>query len=306
MLVCDLDGTLLNGQGIMTAATVAALRLAVEQGVEIVFATGRRHSFAASVLQPMALGSGLDLETILISSNGAIACTVAGERKQRLSMPVATALLLCRQLTACRDSLIFTFDRTGPGALVVEDIDALHRRIPRWVDSNAHEIECFLPLERAFDAGEEPIQAMICGTLRQMEEAMAVLDDPAPMAARLRQGLAVHQTVYAARDLSIVDLMPAGCSKGNAVAALARERGIDAAEIVCIGDNMNDADMLAFAGRPVVMANAAAALLEMAAMRGWAVTSSNEEDGAAQAILRMLEGSAHGAGKLEPVAVPGD
>ena len=302
MLACDLDGTLLNGQGRMTPATLAALRLAVEQGVEIVFATGRRHSFAASVLEPM----GIDSETILISSNGAIVSTVAGRRRQRLSMPVATALLLCRQLTACRDSLIFTFERTGPGALVVEDIEALHRRIPRWVDSNAHEIECFLPLERAFDTGEEPIQAMICGTLRQMQEAMAVLDDPVPMAVELRRGLAIHFTEYSARDLSIVDLMPAGCSKGNAVARLARERGIEAAEVACMGDNMNDVDMLAFAGRPVVMANAAAALLEMAVMHGWEVTGSNEEDGAAQAILRMLEGAAAGADEPQTVAVRGD
>jgi Cof subfamily protein (haloacid dehalogenase superfamily) len=301
MLVCDLDGTLLNSKGIMTEATMAALRLAVDEGVEIVFATGRRHNFAWKVLEPIQLHHG----TMLISSNGAITSTFGGERRQRLSMPIPTALLLCRQLKNYRDSLIFTFERTGPGALVVENIEGLRARIPRWVESNAHEIQSFVPLERAFDAGEEPVQAMICGTMREMKEAIAVLNDPSSLTDDLRQTLSIHCMEYPTRDLSIVDLMPDGCSKGNAIATLAAERGITAADIACIGDNMNDADMLAYAGRPVVMKNAPAGLLVLAAANGWAVTGSNDEDGAAQAILRMLEWPGRTAGDLDRVAVPG-
>ncbi len=297
MLVCDLDGTLLNSHGVMTEPTIAALRQAVDAGVEVAFATGRRHNFAWKVLEP----AGLLEATVLISSNGAITCTLGGQRMQRTCMPVPTALLLCQRLASFRSSLIFTFERTGPGALAVEDVDALHHRIPRWVDSNVHEIECFVPLERAFDSGDEPVQGMICGTLKEMEEAMSVLDDAAPEAAGLRQRISIHRTEYAARDLSIVDLMQDGCSKGNAIARFAAERGIHAAEIACIGDNMNDADMLAFAGQAVVMKNAPAELLAMAAGNGWTVTGSNEEDGAAQAILRMLEMAPRAA---SPVGLP--
>ncbi len=285
MLVCDLDGTLLNSCGTMTAVTFEALRNAVEAGLEIVFATGRRHSFAWKVLEPV----GLDGGTVLISSNGAIISTLGGERLRRISMPIPTARLLCQDLGSFRSSLIFTFERIGPGALVVEDLEELHRRIPRWVHANVQEIECVVPLERAFESGDEPIQAMICGTLQQMEEGMGVLDSKAPEATRLRRQLSIHRTEYAARDLCIVDLMPHGCSKGNALAWLAGKRGISAAEIACIGDNMNDADMLAFSGQAFVMKNAPAELLAMAARNGWLVTGSNDQDGAAQAILSMLE-----------------
>lgn len=302
MLVCDLDGTLLNSKGVVTEATVEALLQAVDAGIEIAFATGRRHNFAWKVLEPIGLHPG----TVLISSNGAIIRTFGGDAMRRIGMPVATALLLCGQLTRFRSSLIFTFERTGPGTLVVEDIDALHRRIPRWVDSNAHEIECVVPLEHAFESGSEPIQAMICGTLTEMEEAMSVLDNTAPEAVRLRRSLAVHRTEYAARDLTIVDLMPDACSKGNAIAWLAAERGIDAADIACIGDNMNDADMLAFAGQAIVMSNAPAELLAMAESNGWAVTGSNDEDGAAQAILRMVGKRPRTASHAARVSVPVD
>lgn len=284
MLVCDLDGTLLNGNGIVTAATAAALAQANDSGLEIVFATGRRHSFAWKVLEPLRL----DRETVLISSNGAIISTLGGDRMRRISMPIPTARMLCRQADGFRQALVFTFDRVGLGALAVEDIAELHRRIPRWVDSNVPEIECFVPLERAFDAGEEPIQAMLCGTIAEMEAAMTMLDG-GPETAALSRYLSIHRTQYAARDLSIVDLMPGGCSKGDAVAWLAARRGIPAAEIGCIGDNMNDVDMLALVGQAFVMQNAPVELLEIAARSGWLVVGSNEEDGAAAAIVRMLE-----------------
>jgi hypothetical protein len=299
MLVCDLDGTLLTGNGVITVATLAALTTAVEAGAEVVFATGRRHSFAWQILAPL----GLQPETVLISSNGAVARTFAGEQIYRIGLPVATALLLCRQLGPFRNSLIFTFDRTGPGSLVAEDIDALDRRIPRWVQSNRHEIEHVHPLERAFETGEEPVQAMICGTLENMKEAIAWLDETTPEAALLRQVISVHRTEYAARDLSIVDLMPSGCSKGSAIARLASLRGMQAAEVFAIGDNMNDIDMLAYAGHSVVMQNSPPELLALAARNGWAVTGSNEEDGAAKAILRMLEKDKAPNDRKVPVSV---
>jgi HAD superfamily hydrolase (TIGR01484 family) len=284
IIACDLDGTLLNGKGMLSGATAAALRKAVASGVEVVIATGRRHSFAWTMLAPL----GLDPETILISSNGAITRTFGGRHIDRIGMPVEIALQLCRQLDDFRNSLVFTFDRTGPGALVVENIAALHARLSRWVEANLHELEAVLPLERAFDGGEQPVQAMICGTLAVMREGLAVLDAATPDAEELRQKISIHRTEYAARDLSIVDLMPRGCSKGSALARLAADRGVEAADVVAIGDNMNDAEMLAYAGRGVIMENSPAELHAMAAANGWSVTGSNELDGAAQAILRML------------------
>ena len=197
ILACDLDGTLLNGKGVLSEATASALRQAIASGVEVVIATGRRHSFAWQILAPL----GLDPETVLISSNGAITRTFGGRLIHRIGLPVATALLLCRQLDAFRDSLVFTFDRTGPGTMVVENIEMLQARLTRWVELNMHEIEAVLPLERAFDRGEEPVQAMICGTLATMRDGLAALDATTAEAEHLRQRISIHRTVYAARDL---------------------------------------------------------------------------------------------------------
>jgi hydroxymethylpyrimidine pyrophosphatase-like HAD family hydrolase len=61
---------------------------------------------------------------------------------------------------------------------------------------------------------------------------------------------------------------------------------------MAIGDNFNDLEMLAFAGIPFIMGNACPELKA----RGWPVTASNDENGVAQAIERILEGSPVPAG----------
>ena len=54
------------------------------------------------------------------------------------------------------------------------------------------------------------------------------------------------RTQYELRDLCIVDLLNAGCSKGHALERWAKYRGIDRSEVMAIGDNYNDIEMLTF------------------------------------------------------------
>ena len=67
--------------------------------------------------------------------------------------------------------MVFTFDREGAGSLVIESLQQLHARIDRWVEANRPYLVEIQPLERAFDAGEEPIQGMVCGTVAEMVAA---------------------------------------------------------------------------------------------------------------------------------------
>ena len=95
-------------------------------------------------------------------------------------------------------------------------------------------------------------------------------------------------TEYEHRDFSLVDVVRSGCSKGTALERLAALRGIPAAEVMAMGDNLNDLQMLEFAGTPVLMGNA---LPELKA-RGWPVTGTNDEAGVAAAIETFIFGSA--------------
>jgi hydroxymethylpyrimidine pyrophosphatase-like HAD family hydrolase len=94
----------------------------------------------------------------------------------------------------------------------------------------------------------------------------------------------VLRTEYPERDLSMIDVLNAGCSKGHALARWAAYRGYDREQVMAIGDNHNDVEMLEFAGHPVIMGNACAELRS----RGWSVTLGNHECGVAAALAEVV------------------
>jgi hydroxymethylpyrimidine pyrophosphatase-like HAD family hydrolase len=89
------------------------------------------------------------------------------------------------------------------------------------------------------------------------------------------------RTEYPARDLSILDLLPQGVSKGAALKKLAAHLGVERKDVMAIGDNWNDVEMLEWAGQGVLMGNAAVELRAMAKTRDWEQAPSNDEDGVA-------------------------
>ncbi len=279
LIAIDIDGTLTPSTGPrISARNCAALQAAEAAGIEIVIATGRRQAYA----MPLIAQVGLDENSVMISSNGAVVRGFDGQLLDRRFLPVETARQLCVALRG-HGTLVFTFDREGTGALVIESLKQLHARIDRWVEANRPYLLEVQPIERAFDAGEEPIQGMICGTVAEMVAAERQL-----LLSDLAGQIAMHRTEYAARNLSILDLLPPGCSKGAALDSLARIRGLERNQIMAIGDNLNDLEMLEYAGRAVVMANAGEEVLALAVRRGWEVTASNDDDGVALAVEEVV------------------
>jgi len=115
-----------------------------------------------------------------------------------------------------------------------------------------------------------------------MHEALGAL-----AAAEFAGRMTVLRTEYPLRDLSIVDVLNQGCSKGHALERWAGHRGIPREQVMAIGDNYNDIEMLAFAGVPVIMGNASEELRG----RGWMVTQTHDEAGVACALAQVLGGA---------------
>jgi len=272
LLALDIDGTLLNPQFQISDGDMAALRRAHDLGVEIVLVTGRRHDFAL----PIAEQLGFDL--FLISSNGAITRSLRGETFHRDLLPAATCRRLCEAMVEFRSHTVLTFDKRGKGAIVVEHIDELENSIRRWLEKNLQYIE-FAPVESALVT--DPVQAMFCGPIGRMNQALAALAK-CPVA----HGITILRTEYSERDLSIVDVLNIGCSKGHALERWAGYRRVPRQQVMAIGDNYNDVEMLAFAGYPVIMGNASEELRG----RGWKLTLSNAQNGVAAALEPVLAG----------------
>jgi Cof subfamily protein (haloacid dehalogenase superfamily) len=271
LLAIDIDGTLLDPHFQISAANLAALRRVQAAGVEVVLVTGRRHGFALPIAQEL----GFDLW--LISSNGAVTKSSKGEPFHRDLLPLATARRLVTTMNAFRGNIVITFDKEDKGALVLERMDQLTQSIQRWLEKNEHYLEFVVPIERALTA--DPIQAMFCGTVARMREALDQLAD-SPVA----QEITVLRTQYDHRDLCIVDVLNQGCSKGHALERWVAHRGYERDRVMAIGDNYNDLEMLRFAGVPVVMGNASNDLKQ----NGWTVTLPNDQSGVAAAIENLI------------------
>ncbi len=271
LLALDIDGTLLNSQIQISSQNLEALRRARAGGVEIVLVTGRRHRFAL----PIAQSIGVPLA--LISSNGAVTRSVAGETFYIDFLPVETARRLCAYMNDYRSQLVITFDREARGALVLESCESFHPSIANWMQKNAEFIETVQPIERCLSC--DPIQVMYCGgvePMRALQEHLA--------AGEVARDVNVLRTEYLHRDLSIVDVLARHCSKGAAVERWAQHLGFGRDQVMAIGDNFNDVEMLQFAGRPFIMGNACAELKQ----NGWTCVPSNDENGVAVAIEQAI------------------
>jgi Cof subfamily protein (haloacid dehalogenase superfamily) len=271
LLATDIDGTLLNPQFQVSDGDLMALRRAHAAGIEIVLVTGRRHKFAL----PIAEQLGFDLW--LISSNGAVTRSLAGETFHRDLMPAGTCRKLCGAMQQFRGNTVLTFDKETKGAIVLERLDELGPSIRRWLEKNMEYIEFVVPIENALVS--EPVQAMFCGTMARMSDALKALNG-----AGMDGTVTVLRTEYPARDLSMIDVLNAGCSKGHALERWATHRGYRREEVMAIGDNHNDVEMLEFAGHPVIMGNACEELRG----RGWPVTRANDACGIAAAVDSVL------------------
>jgi len=271
LLAIDIDGTLLNPEFQISAADLGAVRRAREEGVEVVVVTGRRHTFALPIVQQL----GFDLW--IISSNGAITRSLSGETFHRDLLPAVTCRQLCQAMREFRGNTVLTFDTESKGAIVLEHMQELNGSIQRWLEKNLQYIDFVIPIEKSLIT--DPVQAMFCGPIPRMHEVLKTL-----AASSLENKTTVLRTEYPIRDLSIVDVLNAGCSKGHALERWARHRGIAREQVMAIGDNYNDIEMLAFAGHPFIMGNASEELRR----DGWSVTLSNAESGVAAAIEQVL------------------
>lgn len=269
LLALDIDGTILDSEGRIPAANRDAIARAIDAGVEVALATGRRYDFARSIFEK------LPSPLTLILSNGAIVKTREGKTLMRSLLPRETARTVLADAPEHRASAAVVFDRPREGQVVFEAIDWDHPRHHRFFAANRPFLSEIVPLEDCLT--EDPIQVMFSGGCVEMRGLFERLE-------RAAGDFSVALTEYGHRDFSMVDVVRSGCSKGSALRAWAHHRGVARTEVMAIGDNLNDLQMLEFAGTAVLMGNA---LPELKA-RGWPVTNTNDEAGVACAIEQYI------------------
>jgi Cof subfamily protein (haloacid dehalogenase superfamily) len=269
LIALDIDGTLLDSRWQVPEANREAIREATAQGIEVALVTGRRFDFAKPVIDQ------IDSPVTLIVSGGALVKARDGQTLVHHLLPRDVARTVLEGTLAFRGAAALVFDRPRAAQVVHEGLetDDPHRRA--YYDHNRDFIQEVRPLEDALT--EDPIQVMFSGRFGQMRSLVDTLAR-LPVAARV----SVATTEYESRDFSLVDVNRFGCTKGSTLQQWAAARGIQRRDVMAVGDNFNDLEMLRVAGRPVVMGNAVGPLKEL----GWPVTLTNDEGGVAEGIRR--------------------
>ena len=279
LLALDLDGTLLNSRGRLSDRNRTALARARELGVRTALVTGRRFRDA----RPIALELGIDIP--LISHNGALTKHAATLETVAVTLlPLETAREVLRVGRSAGGDALISDDPEGAGVMVYDHVSGDNPALSEYIRWARHiHGDDFDDAIRKVDSIEDyldhaPVHVAFSGRCEEMRELYEILN------RELGSIVKIFPTLYAPRDFGLLDVVHPQVSKGTGVAAVAAELGLKADEVMAIGDNINDLEMLHFAGTAVVMNNAEPVLHEV---KGFHVTASNDEDGVARAIEKF-------------------
>jgi 5-amino-6-(5-phospho-D-ribitylamino)uracil phosphatase len=269
MLVVDVDGTLIGRDRHVSPRVRAAVRAALDAGALVTLATGRWFRSA----QPVAAELGLELPIIL--HNGALVKdSLTGEVLDHCHLPLPMAR-----------AAIGLIERHGLQPIVYENAFGGELMVagPSELDSpsTARYLATKEVALRRARRGElalvdDPLELVVVDTAQRAE----------PLLLELARGpwRTVTSMSTLVPEARFVEILSPDCSKTNAIRHLAGRWGVDLAEVVAVGDNFNDLDMIEAAGLGVAMGNAPP---EVRARADW-VAPPVEQDGLALAIERFV------------------
>jgi HAD superfamily hydrolase (TIGR01484 family) len=281
LLALDLDGTLLNSRGEISNKNLEAIQRAEVQGVLVTIATGRRFRDALPVARQ------INLNAPLICHNGALlkyADTLENVAVSLLEKETVREIL--RVGKEFGGDALLSADPIGKGVLLYDTISAENVPLQKYIawgkrlhGAEAEEAVHHVENLEAICGEIETVHVSFSGTLAPMAELEMILR------GKLSDSATVLTTVYPRLDFTLIDILPPDASKGIGVEKLALLNNLSAENVMAIGDNFNDLEMLKYAGTAVVMGNASLELLER---EDFHTTLSNDENGVALAIERFI------------------
>ncbi|MBC7263878.1 MAG: HAD family phosphatase [Chloroflexi bacterium] len=263
LLALDLDGTLVGADLLISPRVKTALAEAMRRGVRVTLATGRMLGVAVSFSRQ------LNITTPLICYQGALIQTAEANKplfRQAVPLPLA------------REVVEFARRVNLPVGAQIDNSFYVERLRPAdtaYIPSVPMEIQFLKVVDLMADLPGDPLK-------------LVIFSDPDTIAywlPRMVEEFTGRLNVMRSHPLLLEATHP-NVSKGRALAWLAAYLGIPRERVMAIGDNDNDADMVAWAGWGVAMGNATPAVKAAADF----VAPPLEEDGAAVAIEHFVLG----------------
>jgi HAD superfamily hydrolase (TIGR01484 family) len=268
LVALDIDGTLLKWiEGVGTTyeqispPVHAAVHRALADGAHVVLASGRSPHGMTTIADLLGLHTGDDESEQLwvVASNGAVVFRyppIEVIHEETFDAAPAVAAVL----------------EHHPSALVAVEERGVGYRVNR-------------PFPEGELSGEFTIADV--ADLVSVPVSRVIIRDPDATAedfVALGERLGLHGTDYVVGWTAWLDLAPMGVSKASGLEYVARELGVDAADVLAIGDGRNDIEMLRWAGRGVAMGQA----VEEVKAAADAVTGTVYDEGAARELERWF------------------
>ena len=281
LLALDLDGTLLDSKGNIPLQNIKAIREAEKTGVLVTIATGRRFRDARPV------GLQLELNAPLISHNGALLKYAQNLETVAASLvPQETVHEVLRVGREFGGDALLSCDPHGKGILLYETVSEQNIPLQKYIEwskrlhgdeaeESVHRVE---NLENVIEE-IETVHISFSGSCAPMGDLQNVLEE------ELKNSATILATIYPSLDFTLLDILPSDASKGIGLEKLAILNNLSVENVMVIGDNFNDLEMLEYAGTPVLMGNASPELLER---EEFYTTLSNDENGVAAAIQKHI------------------
>lgn len=268
LIVSDIDGTLIRSDFTISDYTKSVIQEAREAGVEFLLVTGRLFGAVKRYTRE------LKLDSPVISCNGGVQKdSVTGELQ--VGSPISKEALTQIFRILMDDEIYFHFygEENFFSQKFAYDGAGLYR-----LNQSLREEDRF-PMFEVKDPFAVLEQEAIYKVLFRCVEP----EDRLYYKELFQQLPSISLTSSWSDNYEIC---AAGVNKGRAIQAYAESRGISREEIISFGDNINDIEMIQFAGMGVAVANAEQELLDVADV----ITESNEQDGVARAIERFVLG----------------
>ena len=281
LLALDLDGTLLNSRGKISEANKLAIRKAEEKGVLVTIATGRRFRDA----RPVALEA--EFNAPIVTHNGALLKYAESLETVAFStIKTETVREILRVGRETGGDALLSADPHGKGTLFYDTISADNIPLQKYISwsktfHGKDAEEAVHHVEKLEDILEniETVHVSFSGTCSPMSEMQRILN------AELKDSVNILATVYTHLDFTLLDILPPHSSKAHGIGELVTINNFSPENVMSIGDNFNDLEMLEYAGTSVIMGNASPELLER---EDFFTTLSNDENGVALAIERFI------------------
>jgi len=267
LLALDLDGTTLNSSEQISDTNISAIQRASQAGIRVIVTTGRSYTSASRFIHRLGTTDPT------ITYNGALI---------RNGTSVLRSLTL--EGTIVRDTLTLLKELgQSPVVYSVDDkryVDEPEKLIPGFFEfSKGSGIENIQVADLMSQCWEHVIRVSVFTD----ETTTQKLDEE--LGRRLVGSIKTAQTYFSDWNFWIFEVLNPECSKPKALQYLCDLYGFDREEVIAVGDNRNDVEMLDWAGMGVAMRNSLPDVLRHA---DYVTTRDNNEHGVAEVIDRFI------------------